>query len=58
MYLLTCRHGCPEKIEFRKENMRPYRVSDEVFQTGYVEEGKYELVVAGLKEKDEPPQGR
>ncbi len=44
MYWLTCKPPCPEVREFRKEGMRPYRVSDEVFQRGYAEDGEYELV--------------
>jgi len=47
MYLLTCRFPCPEKREFRKESMRPYRVSDDVFRRGYAEEGEYEIVQKG-----------
>jgi hypothetical protein len=47
MYLLTCRFPCPEKREFRKETMRPYRVSDDVFRRGYAKEGEYEIVPKG-----------
>jgi len=46
MYLLTCRFPCPDKREFRKETMRPYRVSGELFETGFAEEGAYEIVQA------------
>jgi hypothetical protein len=38
--------------------MRPYRVSETVFKTGYAKEGEYELIPAGMKETDEPPKGR
>ena len=58
MYLLTCRFPCPEKREFRKETMRPYRVSEDVFSRGYAEEGEYELIRAGLKTPGKPPKGR
>jgi hypothetical protein len=47
MLLLTCRHGCHEIREFRKDTMRPYRVEDEAFQTGFAEEGEYEVVRQG-----------
>jgi len=47
MYLLTCRFPCPEKREFRKESMRPYRVADDVFRRGYAEESEYEIVQKG-----------
>jgi hypothetical protein len=55
MYVLTCR--CREEKDFRKEGMRPYRVSDEVFQTGFAEEVEYELVPAVVKGADDTPQG-
>jgi hypothetical protein len=29
--------------------MRPYRVTEEVFKTGYAREGEYELIPAALK---------
>ena len=44
MYQLSCRFGCNETREFRKDTMRPYRVQDKVFQTGFAEEGEYEIV--------------
>ncbi len=40
MYALCCRF-CSETREFRKETMRPYRVSDQVFKTGYANEDEY-----------------
>lgn len=40
MYAISCRF-CSERKEFRKETMRPYRVSDEVFQAGHANEGDY-----------------
>jgi hypothetical protein len=49
MYVLTCRFPCPEMREFRKDTMRPYRVTEEVFKTGYAREGEYELIPAALK---------
>jgi len=54
MYLLTCRPLCRETREFRKDTMQPYRVSETVFNTGFEEEGEYELVPAGSKEPDQP----
>lgn len=47
MYLLRCEPPCTEVKEFRREGMRPYRVSEEIFKSGYAQEGKYELVQAG-----------
>jgi hypothetical protein len=44
MYQLSCRFGRHEASEFRKETMRPYRVEDTVFQTGFAEEGEYEII--------------
>lgn len=44
MYRLSCRFGCNEITEFRKDAMRPYRVQEKVFQTGFAEEGEYEVV--------------
>ena len=44
MYRLTCRFGCNQTREFRKESMRAYRVEDKVFQSGFAEEGEYEVV--------------
>lgn len=43
MYALFC-HFCSETREFRKEMMRPYRVSDEVFKTGFAKERECELI--------------
>ena len=58
MYRLTCKPPCPEMREFRKESMRPYRVLDEMFKTGYAEEGEYELIGAKLNDRDGPSEGR
>jgi len=44
MYRLTCRVGCDETREFRKDTMCPYRVKDKVFQTGFAEQGEYEVI--------------
>ena len=44
IYWLTCKPPCPEIREFRKDGMRPYRVSEDVFSRGYAEEGEYEIV--------------
>jgi hypothetical protein len=46
MYRLNCRPPCRQVREFRKEEMRPYRVADDVFRRGYAEESEYELVLA------------
>jgi hypothetical protein len=47
MYRLNCTPPCSEVRDFRKESMRPYRVSDDVFGRGYAEEGEYEIVQKG-----------
>jgi len=47
MYRLNCTAPCSEVRDFRKESMRPYRVSDDVFRRGYAEEGEYEIVQKG-----------
>ena len=44
MYRLICNPPCSLQGEFRKESMRPYRVSEDVFNRGYAREGEYELV--------------
>jgi hypothetical protein len=54
MYRLKCTPPCPEVRDFRKDNMRPYRVSEDVFRSGYAKEGEYELVEVAKQ----PPQGR
>lgn len=43
-YQLTCKPSCSVIRYFRKDEMRPYRVSDDVFNRGYAEVGEYELV--------------
>jgi len=44
MYRLICNPPCLSSGEFRKESMRPYRVSVDVFKRGYATESEYELV--------------
>lgn len=44
MYRLHCNPPCAEFREFRKDSMRPYRVSEDVFRSGHAKEGEYELV--------------
>ena len=44
IYRLVCTPPCPEVKEFRKDGMRPYRVSDDVFKKGYAELDEYALV--------------
>ena len=55
MYALTCPF-CLETREFRKETMHPYRISDEVFKTGYAKEGEYQPIEG--TNPPQPPQGR
>jgi hypothetical protein len=57
MYRLTCKPPCPEPREFRKEAMRPYRVSDDLFSRGYAEENEYQVLEAKLKQTVEPSKG-
>jgi len=47
MYQFTCKPPCPEIKEFRKDGMRPYRVSEDVYRKGYAIEGEYEVVEKG-----------
>jgi len=47
MYQFTCKPPCPAVKDFRKDGMRPYRASDDVFERGYADVGEYELVQAG-----------
>jgi len=44
MYRLTCNLPCREVREFRKDGMRAYRVSEDVFRSGHAKEGEYVLV--------------
>lgn len=44
MYVLACPSPCGELKEFRKETLRPYRVSEDVFNRGYAQEGEYEVI--------------
>lgn len=53
MYRLRCTPPCPELRKFRKESMRPYRVSEEVFRSGCAKEGEYELVE--IPKQPQPP---
>ncbi len=46
-YTLACKPPCEAVRQFRRDEMRPYRVSDELFSTGYAEPGEYELVEGG-----------
>ncbi|MBV9481719.1 MAG: hypothetical protein JO249_13340 [Acidobacteria bacterium] len=42
MYRLTCQPPCSSTRQFRKDEMRPYRVSEDVFNSGYATQGEYE----------------
>lgn len=53
MYALSCRF-CSETREFRKEAMRPYGVSDEVFKTGQATEGEYVPLPTSTKKPSGP----
>ena len=44
MYRVTCIPPCLTFGDFRKENMRPYRVSDDVFKRGYATDSEYESI--------------
>ena len=43
VYLINCTPPCSEARDFRKDSMRPYRVSDDVFKRGYAKPDEYEL---------------
>jgi hypothetical protein len=55
MYALTCPF-CSETREFRKETVRPYRVSNEVFKIGYANDLEYQPIPS--TNPQQPPQGR
>jgi hypothetical protein len=44
LYQLTCKPPCSVRKSFRKDEMRPYRTEDDIFQKGYAEVGEYELI--------------
>lgn len=44
MYRLKCNTPCFIPVEFRRESMQSYRVSQDVFKRGYAREGEYESV--------------
>ncbi len=58
MYVLTCRRPCSETKEFRREAMRPYRISEDAFSRGYAHEDEYEVLPAKLKEANEGQKPR
>ena len=55
MYALSC-GSCKEKREFRKDTMRPYRVQDQVFRSGYATEGEYDSIPVSTNKFNEPPR--
>jgi len=55
MFVLSCRF-CKETREFRKETMRPYRVQDQVFRTGFAKEGEYDAIPVPTDKSNKPPQ--
>lgn len=54
MYRLICILPCLGRKEFRVDAMRPYRVDENVFKTGFAIEGEYEAVQAAKL----PPRSR
>ncbi len=44
MYRLICTPPCRGFGDFRKDNMRPYQVSEDVFKRGCANESEYKLV--------------
>ena len=56
MYRISCPAPCSEVREFGKDAMRPYRVSEEVFQRGYAEVDGYELVTVLKPQTTKPPK--
>jgi hypothetical protein len=57
MYALFCRF-CSEIREFRKETMRPYRVSEKVFKTGHANEGECVPLPLSAKISSPPTSNR
>lgn len=58
IFRLLCKPPCPEVKEFRTDSMRPYRIPEEAFSSGYASEGEYEVVRTKLRDRDESPEGR
>jgi hypothetical protein len=56
MYRFVCTPECRADREVRKEEMRPYRVAENVFRGGWAKEGEYELV--RTQKQLETPEGR
>ncbi len=54
----ACKPPCRAVQEFRKADLRPFRVSDEAFQKGYAEESEYEVVEPRLRETKDAPRVR
>lgn len=57
VFEFACKPPCRAVQEFRKADLRPYRVSDEVFHVGYAQENEYQLVEARVRDTREAPKG-
>jgi hypothetical protein len=44
MYQFTCKRPCSAVKDFRRDGLRPYRASDDIFERGYADVGEYDLV--------------
>jgi hypothetical protein len=55
VYVLNCGY-CKEKREFRRDTMRPYRVQDQVFRSGYATEGEHASIPVSTNRFNEPPR--
>ena len=53
IYHLACVLPCLERRDFRIDDMRPYRVDENVFKRGFALEGEYERIQTPEPEK--PP---
>ena len=53
MYVLSCRF-CMEKREFRRDTIRPYRVQDQVFRSGYATESECDSISVSTSKFNEP----
>jgi hypothetical protein len=58
IFRLACKSPCRELKEFRSDAMRPYRIAENAFSSGYAREGEYEIIRTKLKGQDEPPKAR
>ncbi len=55
VFEFACKPPCTAVREFRKDELRPYRISEDVFSKGYAREGEYQLIQEKVRERSKPP---